>query len=289
MGEEVVVISAPGEQFAARARSQGVSVIEGHYREEHVLRAALAQFEADDVVVERRPETQTIEDVHRVVDEAQHSGAMLVHTLASVDLRREMYLQATERRVQSVDLLGNVLSDLSAFLGAAPGGVPGGVHRLDENYYRRMDALTFVVKHDDGLGVEDLHRADIVLVGVSRTSKTPLSMYLGYLCRKTANVPIVKGIDPPAELFEVDPAKVVGLTIDASRLAEIRQARVRNLGTSPKAYAELLEIYDELEHAAAIHRRLGCPVIEVSELSIEETAQRVIRIVEQRLAEAQAS
>jgi regulator of PEP synthase PpsR (kinase-PPPase family) len=114
-------------------------------------------------------------------------------------------------------------------------------------------------------------------------------MYLGYLGRKTANVPVVKGIEPPKALFDIDPAKVVGLTIDAARLVEIRQARVRNLGTSPKAYAELLEIYDELEQAAAIHRRLGCPVIEVSELSIEETAQRVIRIVEQRRAEAQAS
>src|SRR5499427_888944 len=100
---------------------------------EHVLRAALAQFEADDVDIERRPETRTAGDVYRVVEEAQKSGALLVHTLASVDLRREMYLHATERQVQSVDLLGNVLSDLSAFLGASPGGVPGGVHRVDEN------------------------------------------------------------------------------------------------------------------------------------------------------------
>jgi regulator of PEP synthase PpsR (kinase-PPPase family) len=125
-----------------------------------------------------------------------------------------------------------------------------------------------------------------VLVGVSRTSKTPLSMYLGYLGYKAANVPIVKGIEPPRELFEADPAKIVGLTIEAARLAEIRQARVRNMGASPRAYAELVEIYEELEEAAAVHRRLGCPVIEVSELSIEETAQRVIRLVEQRRAKA---
>ena len=145
---------------------------------EHVLRAALAQFEADGVLVERRPQVRTADDIRRVVDEAQQVGALLVHTLASVDLRREIYLRATERRLQSVDLLGNVLSDLSAFLGASPGGVPGGVHRFDEDYYRRMDALTFVVKHDDGMGLEDLDRADIVLVGISRTSKTPLSIYL---------------------------------------------------------------------------------------------------------------
>src|SRR5712691_2975451 len=178
---------------------------------EHVLRAALAQFDAGDVIIERRPQTRTIDDVCHVVEEAQQAGALLVHTLASVDLRREIYLRATERRVQSVDLLGNVLSDLSAFLGAAPGGVPGGVHRLDENYYRRMDALTFVVKHDDGLGLEDLHRADIVLVGVSRTSKTPLSIYLAVRGYFVANVPILYNVEPPAELFKINQRKIVAL------------------------------------------------------------------------------
>ena len=121
-----------------------------------------------------------------------------------------------------------------------------------------------------------------MLVGVSRTSKTPLSMYLGYMGYKTANVPLVKGIEPPKELFELDPAKIVGLTIDASRLAEIRQARVRQMRANPKAYAELLEIYEELEHAEKIHRRLGCPVLDITEQSIEETATRVVKLVEDR-------
>ena len=127
-----------------------------------------------------------------------------------------------------------------------------------------------------------------MLVGVSRTSKTPLSMYLGYLGYKTANVPIVKGIEPPAALFEIEPAKIVGLTIDAARLAEIRQERARRMGGSQRAYAELLEIYEELEQAEAVHRRLGCPVLEISELSIEETAARITRLVERRRAEARA-
>jgi regulator of PEP synthase PpsR (kinase-PPPase family) len=165
---------------------------------------------------------------------------------------------------------------------------PGSLAPLNSTYFKRMEAIEFAVKFDDGVG-RGLEVADVVLVGVSRTSKTPLSMYLGYLGYKTANVPIVKGIEPPEELFQIDQAKIVGLTIDASRLAEIRQARVRNLGASPRAYAELVEIYEELEQAGAVHRRLGCPVIEVSEISIEETAQRVIRIVQQRRAEAKAS
>jgi regulator of PEP synthase PpsR (kinase-PPPase family) len=109
---------------------------------------------------------------------------------------------------------------------------------------------------------------------------------MGY---KTANVPVVKGIEPPAELFSTTAAKIVGLTIDAQRLAEIRRVRIRNMGTSSRQYAELLEIYDELDQAAALHRRLGCPVIDVSELSIEETAHRVIRLVEQRRLEPAAS
>src|SRR5207237_1507866 len=106
----------------------------------------------------------------------------------------------------------------------------------------------FAVKYDDGIG-GGLEGADIVLVGVSRTSKTPLSMYLGYLGYKTANVPVVRGIEPPPELFNIDPAKIVGLTIDASRLAEIRQERVRHMRASPKAYAELVDIYGELDPA----------------------------------------
>src|SRR2546425_8526655 len=246
---------------------------------EHVLRAALAQFEADDVVVERRPETQTIEDVHRVVDEAQQSGAMLVHTLASVDLRREMYLQATERRVQSVDLLGNVLSDLSVFLGAAPGGVPGGVHRLDEDYYRRMDALTFVVKHDDGMGLEDLHRAEIIIVGVSRTSKTPLSIYLAVRGYFVANIPIVLTVEPPPELFKADQRKVVGLRMDPVRLRHIREQRLRSFRDDARqAYIDAHLVQREVAYSDQLFKRASCPVVDTSLKSLEQTAVEVLSL-----------
>src|SRR5262249_52457078 len=159
--------------------------------------------------------------------------------------------------------------------------------RLNPAHCRRVEGMEFAVKYDDGVGA-GLAEADIVLVGVSRTSKTPLSIYLGYLGHKVANVPIVKGIAPPKELFEIDPAKIVGLSINADRLADIRRARMRNLGTNNRRYAELADIYDELEEASSIHRRLGCPVIDISELSIEETAQRILRTVEGRKAEAAA-
>jgi [pyruvate, water dikinase]-phosphate phosphotransferase / [pyruvate, water dikinase] kinase len=167
---------------------------------------------------------------------------------------------------------------------------PGSRPPLNSAYFKRMEAIEFAVKFDDGVG-RGLRDADIVLVGVSRTSKTPLSIYLGYLGHKTANVPIVKGIEPPAELFEIDVSKIVGLTIEASRLMDIRRARVRTMGAGARnrQYAELNEIYEELEQASTIHRKLGCPVIDISELSIEETAHRVLRVVEDRKLESPAA
>ena len=246
---------------------------------EHVLRAALAQFDANDVAVERRPEVRTVEDVSRVVAEAQESGAMLVHTLASVDLRREIYLKATERRLQSVDLLGNVLSDLSSFLGATPGGVPGGVHRFDEDYYRRMDALTYVVKHDDGLGVDDLQRADIILVGVSRTSKTPLSIYLAVRGYFVANVPILHNVEPPPELFKSAQRKIVALRMDPIRLRQIREQRLRSFGENARqTYIDAQAVQQEVAYADEIYRRASWPVVDTSLKSLEETAVEVVSL-----------
>ena len=246
---------------------------------EHVLRAALAQFDADDVLIERRPQVRTIDDISKVVEEAHQAGAMLVHTLASVDLRREIYLRATERRVQSLDLLGNVLSDLSAFLGAAPGGVPGGVHRFDEDYYRRMDALTFVVKHDDGMGLEDLDRADVIIVGVSRTSKTPLSIYLAVRGYFVANIPIVLNVEPPSELFKVDQRKVVGLRMEPVRLRHIREQRLKSFREDARqAYIDAHTVQQEVAYADQLFKRASWPVVDTSLKSLEETAVEVLSL-----------
>jgi regulator of PEP synthase PpsR (kinase-PPPase family) len=184
------------------------------------------------------------------------------------------------------DLLGHPIDAVARVSGVAARMTPGSRPPLNSAYFKRMEAIEFAVKFDDGVG-RGLQQADVVLVGVSRTSKTPLSIYLGYLGHKTANVPIVKGIDPPKELFEIDVAKVVGLTIDPNRLMDIRRARVRTMGGGARnrQYAELVEIYDELDEASAVHRRLGCPVINISDLSIEETAHRILRVVEDRKGE----
>ena len=166
-------------------------------------------------------------------------------------------------RVHYCDLLGQPIDAVSRVAGVAARMTPGARAPLDAGYFRRIEAIEYAVKYDDGIG-GGLDEADVVLVGVSRTSKTPLSIYLGYLGYKTANVPIVQGIEA-AEMHTVEQWKLVGLTIDANRLAEIRQARARNFGGTARQYSELVKIYEELA-AAVIHRKLGCPVLDVSEL-----------------------
>ena len=136
-------------------------------------------------------------------------------------------MRSTERGIRSVDLLGNLLSDLTAYLGAPAGGVPGGLHKFDEKHHLRTEALTVVVKHDDGCRLDNLGRADIVLVGVSRTSKTPLSIYLAVRGYFVANVPIVYGVEPPQELFRIDQRKIVGMRMDPNRLNHVRQQRLK--------------------------------------------------------------
>ena len=251
----------------------------------HALEAQFPDQEFEEI---RHPRVETVDHLRLAVERAKGRPAVVVYTLVGPELREQMRVLCRRARLHYCDLLGHPIDAVARVSGQAAQMTPGARPPLDSGYFKRMAAIEFAVKYDDGMG-SGLHEADIVLVGVSRTSKTPLSMYLGYLGYKTANVPIVKGIEPPPALYEIDPLKIIGLTIEAGRLAEIRQQRVRRLGGNNRQYAKLVEIYDELEAAEAIHRRLGCPVIEISDLSIEETAARVIRLIEQRRAEAGAS
>ena len=247
-----------------------------------------AQFPDQEFEVVRHPRVEDVDDLQLAVSRTKGRPAVMVYTLVDPELRETMRELCRRAKLHYCDILGHPIDAVARVSGKAAKMESGRRHPLDSQYFKRMEAIEFAVKFDDGIG-EGLGAADVVLVGVSRTSKTPLSMYLGYLGVKAANVPVVRGIEPPPELFDVDREKIVGLTIDAERLSEIRQERARNMRMSKRAYAELVEIYEELEQAAAVHRRLGCPVVDVSELSIEETAQRVMRLVERRKAQAPAA
>lgn len=240
-----------------------------------------AQF--PDLVFEevRHPRVETRDDLQLTVSRARGRPAVMVYTLVERGLREEMRRLCRSARVHYCDLLGHPIDSISRVAGVAARMEPGARAPLDQTYFRRIEAIEFAVKYDDGVG-GGLDEADVVLVGVSRTSKTPLSIYLGYLGHKAANVPVVRGVDPPDVLFEIDRAKIVGLTIDAERLSEIRGERVRSMGAPRKHYADLAAVYAELDLAAALHRRLRCPVIDVSELSVEETAMRIVKLVDER-------
>jgi len=233
----------------------------------------------------RHPRVTSFDDVQLAAARARGRRAVMVYTLVNPELREAMRTCCKRYRLHYCDVLGHPLEAVARVSGLPAKGLPGAMPVLDSTYFKRVEAIEFAVQADDGVAPRRLEEAEIVLVGVSRTSKTPLSIYLGYLGYKAANVPLVNGIEPPESLFQLNPARVVGLTLQPELLAEIRQRRVRDMRGSTRAYATLEEIYEELEHAERVHRRLGCPVIEVSTLAIEETAHRIIRLVEQRLAE----
>jgi regulator of PEP synthase PpsR (kinase-PPPase family) len=253
-----------------------------------VVEAVEAQFPDLEFEVVRHPRITAVEDVHLTAARARGRRAVVLFTLVEPELREAMRAICKRYRVHYCDLLGHPIEAVARVSGSPATRRSGARSVLDSSYFRRIAAMEFAVRYDDGAGASRLAEADIVLVGVSRSSKTPLSMYLAYLGYKTANVPIVKGIDPPAELWDVDRAKVVGLTIDPDALATVRGERAKSMGGGG-SYSDLAEIYEELDHAEEVYKRLGCPVIEVSNLAIEETARRIVRIVEERRLRAGAT
>jgi [pyruvate, water dikinase]-phosphate phosphotransferase / [pyruvate, water dikinase] kinase len=251
-----------------------------------MTRAAVVHYNKFDFHIVRNKNVRTEAQVEKVVNEAFKRGALIVHTVVTPSLRSYLEEKSAEKNIIQVDLLGPLLSSLDDFLNVENKNREAGKLRsVDETYFRRVEAIEFSVKHDDGKVTKDLDQADIILVGISRTSKTPLSLFLGYKGWKVANVPLVKGTPLPPELFEVDQRKIVGLTIDPSSLQRIRKNRLEKFGQDPGGeYARLDNIYDEIEYAKEIFQRhKRWPVFNVTDRALEETASEVTRIVCQRL------
>jgi regulator of PEP synthase PpsR (kinase-PPPase family) len=203
----------------------------------------------------------------------------MIYTLVNPELAEFLHDEAERHGLEALDLISPLILKLSEFLGMAPQEKPGLLHQLDAEYNKRVEAMNFAVKQDDGQELRNLDKADIVLVGVSRTSKTPLSMYLANKGYKVANVPLVKGIEPPRELFEIAPEKVVALIIDGRRLSEIRSNRLRHLRQSPRgSYADFDKIEEELDYSRQLFRRNPAwMLIDVTNRAIEETATEILK------------
>lgn len=244
-----------------------------------VIRAALSQFYEEDVRIQRLSQVLSQADVQQAMSMAVHDPGMVVYTLVDPHLAETVERVAEEHGLIAVDLLSSLIYNLSRYLGAPSREKPGLLHRIDTDYFKRVEAVNFTVKHDDGQETRNLHKADLVLVGVSRSSKTPLSMYLAHKGYKVANVPLVKGIEPPVELFQIDQSKIVGLLIDPKRLVEIRTARLINMRQSPRgSYADYEQVEDEIAYCKRFFRRHPeWMVIDVTNKSVEEASSEIMR------------
>ncbi len=224
------------------------------------------------------PAPQSSQDVGRVYRQAADQGGTVVHALANGDLREAALFFARTLNVPSIDMVGHAVVRLLDLMNIQPETHPEVYRHINEDYFRRIEAIEFAVAHDDGLRPNELHRAEIVLVGVSRTSKTPLSMYLATHGWLVGNVPLVLGIDPPASVYEIDPRKVFALTIRPDRLSLLRQVRVSRLGRmAVDDYADLGYVREDLLHARDIISRGGWSIIDVTSNSIEESAAEIVR------------
>lgn len=247
---------------------------------ELVVRAGASQFDRFSIDVQKYPYIEDKESIDEIIASARESKAMIVFTLVIPELNAYIIEQAAKYGIPAIDVMGPVMHTLQNMLQEAPTGKPGLVRRLDEEYFRKVDAIEFAVKYDDGRDPRGLLRADVVLIGVSRTSKTPLSMYLANKRLKVANVPLVPEVDPPQELFELPPERCIGLTINPEQLNGIRTERLKALGLTAQAnYANLDRIAEELAYSKRIIERLGCPVIDVSNKAVEETANIILEII----------
>lgn len=241
---------------------------------ESVARAASAQFAHEAFRIERLPKVSTPEELRAVVNAHCGRDCIFFYTFVNDALRAEMCALAFSG-VSAVDLLGPAVDLLKRVSGYEPTGEAGAIRHTDQDYFERIDAMEFAVRHDDGRNTEDLQEADIVLIGVSRTSKTPLSMYLAFKGYRVANVPLALGVVPPHELFELDPRRVFGLITSVEILMEIRTARMAELGGWVPGYAEREAIERELEEARVVMRRIGCLVVRTEDRAIEETAREI--------------
>ena len=245
-----------------------------------VALAAAGQFDEGAVAIERLSRVQDARQVRRYLESLAGAAKKIAafHTIVQDELRSEVAGLLVEQGIAAVDLLGPAIDTIAALTGLAPKGIPGIIHQTDERYFQRIACMEYTVEHDDGRGADDLSEADIVLIGVSRTSKTPLSMYLALQGYRVANIPLAPQMEPPQALFEVDPARVFGLVTTVEAIAPIRVQRLGSAQAQSAAgsYADPDAIELEFAYARSLMKRLGCFVVHTDGKAIEESATEII-------------
>lgn len=244
---------------------------------ELVTKAAISQFNGSDVELRRVPFVEDKETIDEVISLVRMNNGMIVFTLVKPEIRNYLIKQAEKFQIFAFDVIGPLMDKFQEISGLKPLNEPGIVRKLDDDYFKKVEAIEFAVKYDDGKDPNGILKADIVLIGVSRTSKTPLSQFLAMKRYKVANVPIVPEVEPPEELLKIDKNKIFGLKISPEKLNQIRKERLVSLGLKATAnYATIERINEELAYFDEVVKKIGCPVIDVTNKAIEETANTII-------------
>lgn len=248
---------------------------------EQMVKAGLTQFNNEkDIEIQTISYVEDVQDIKNIISVAKYKNSIIAYTIVIPSLKQYLHQIAKEEKIIAIDLMSPLMDAFSQHFHKEPSFQPKLMRRLDDNYFRRVEAVEFAVKYDDGKDIAGIQRADIVLIGVSRTSKTPLSMYLAHKRFKVANVPLVPEVEPPDELFTMKKNKCVGLVITPDKLNDIRKERLKNLGLKVQAkYANLERILEELDYAEKIMKRIGCPIINVSNKAVEETADLILAML----------
>lgn len=250
-----------------------------------ISRAIMTQFRDREVFFTRYKNVRSHEQVDAIFQEAAIHHDLVIYTIVSHELRDYVSEVSRNKHVRAIDLIGPALTAFANYFQQDPIAEPGLLHQVNDEYFRRVAAMEFTLNHDDGRNLESLHMADVILVGVSRTSKTPLSVFLSLNGLKVVNVPLIQGAPPPKELFEIDQRKIFALTIDADALIQIRRNRLDRLGAAKHTgdYADRDKIVDEIEWANNIFKEnKRWPVFNVTDKALEETAADIMKLLSMR-------
>ena len=249
---------------------------------EQIARACLAQFEHTDYEIKKFSHIND-ETINKAFEECKKESSIIIYSTVKRNLSDKIKNFSIENNINAFDIIGDVIQKISIMLGKEPMREAGIIRKLNEAYFKRVEAIEFAVKYDDGKDPRGLKKADVVLLGISRTSKTPLSMYLANKNIKVANIPLVPESLPPKELNEIPSNRIIGLINSPEKLNQIREERLKALGLSKgSSYSSMARILEELDYAEKIMKKIGCPIIDVSNKAIEETADIIINILKKQ-------
>lgn len=249
---------------------------------EHVAKAAVAQFKNNNFLIKKFSHIKDEKELDFALNEINElKNKIILHTIVKKELVSKIAIYANEHDTKCVDLLTPLLDSMSLVTGQDPLEETGMLRKMNDRYFKRVESIEFAVKYDDGKDPRGVLKADLVIIGISRTSKTPLSMYLANKNIKVANIPLVPEAKLPKELFEIPSKKIIGLTNSPEKLNEIRTERLRTMGlsstnASENTYANMDRILEEIDYAEGVMKKIGCPIINVANRAIEETAEKII-------------